>query len=414
MRVLIATTGSTGDVAPYTGLGRALKDSGHEVTVATHAAFEPMIRNSGLRFRPLAGDPRDHVPSPRWRLARTDGVRGHLAAVRSFVPTLPAVADDLLAAARQGTDAMLLGGTSVLTGKAVADALGIPNAGVLLQPHTPTRQWPAMFFGRHSFGPGGNLVAGKALFAVALAVTARVAAQVRGELGLPAQRLRRRFADLHRWPVWYGFSPEVVARPDEWPDCHRITGYWWPHPNPDWKPAPALEDFLAAGPPPVYIGFGSMAPARAERIATTALTALRRVGVRGIVHTGWAGLNAIDDDVITIDDTCHHWLFPRTAAVVHHAGAGTTAAGLRAGVPAVPVPVFHDQTFWADRLRSLGVSPTTLPLAGLTADRLTSAIRQAVHHPHHRYRARQIAARLAEEDSAKRALVALEDLTRTY
>jgi UDP:flavonoid glycosyltransferase YjiC (YdhE family) len=181
-----------------------------------------------------------------------------------------------------------------------------------------------------------------------------------------------------------------------------VTGYWWPARPAGWSPPAELVDFLAAGPRPVFIGFGSMAPGHGSRLADPVLAAIRRAGVRAVVQAGWSGLDVgADDDVITVRELPHDWLFPQVAAVVHHSGAGTTAAGLRAGVPAVPVPVLADQPFWARRLTELGTSPGPLPLSSLTADRLAAALRAVTTDPHYAARATAIAARLSIEDGAR-------------
>ncbi|MFF9724019.1 glycosyltransferase [Streptomyces gardneri] len=183
------------------------------------------------------------------------------------------------------------------------------------------------------------------------------------------------------------------------------------YPPQHWQPDDTLVDFLDAGLPPVYIGFGSMQPARAQRLGDIAIAALRRARVRGIVQSGWAGVQAHGDDVLTVSEVDHQWLFPRTAAVVHHAGTGTTVAGLRAGVPTVPVPIAHDQPFWSGRLQALGVAPEIVPLAELTVDRFAHAIIRAVHGPVHRSKTEQIAKELAAEDGPEHVLRALEILT---
>jgi sterol 3beta-glucosyltransferase len=114
--------------------------------------------------------------------------------------------------------------------------------------------------------------------------------------------------------------------------------------------------------------------------------------------------------VLSIGEVAHDWLFPRMAAVVHHAGAGTTAAGLRAGVPAVAVPVLADQPFWAARLHRLGAAPRPLPLPELTAGRLASTLSQALGNPRHRARAEAMAGRLSAEDGTARILTWLTTL----
>jgi UDP:flavonoid glycosyltransferase YjiC (YdhE family) len=149
----------------------------------------------------------------------------------------------------------------------------------------------------------------------------------------------------------------------------------------------------------VFVGFGSMTPTH-ERLHDIVTAAVERAGVRAVVQSGWAGLRPAGDDILLVGDLPHDWLFPRTAAVVHHAGAGTTGAGLRAGVPAVPVPVLLDQPFWADRLHRLGVAPQPLPLHELTADTLTDALRSCLDRPTYRDRATELARRVRADDGA--------------
>lgn len=148
----------------------------------------------------------------------------------------------------------------------------------------------------------------------------------------------------------------MVPRPPDWREGIDVASYWWPEHPADWKPPEDLERFLAAGPPPVFLGFGSRNPADAARLTEIVAAARRKAGVRMVIQAGWASLGAglqDDDDMIVIGETPHDWLFPKMSAVVHHAGAGTTAAGLRAGVPTVGVPMITDQPFWASRVTTL-------------------------------------------------------------
>jgi UDP:flavonoid glycosyltransferase YjiC (YdhE family) len=147
----------------------------------------------------------------------------------------------------------------------------------------------------------------------------------------------------------------------------------------------------------VFVGFGSMIPTH-ERLRDVVTVAVERARVRAVVQSGWAELGPAGDDILVVGDLPHDWLFPRTAAVVHHAGAGTTGAGLRAGVPAVPVPVLVDQPFWADRLHRLGVAPHPLPLHELTADTLTDALRSCLDRPTYRDRAIELARQVRADD----------------
>ncbi|MFI0909404.1 glycosyltransferase [Streptomyces abikoensis] len=403
MRILIAAAGSRGDVAPYTGLGAELRRAGHDVTIAATAAYAHLVHAAGLEFRGLPAD-------TRGRGAGT-GRRELMRTAAAFVTELgrgfaDAVDDD--------TDLLLLSATTAPLGWHLTEATGIPSLGVYLQPTAPTGDFPPAVTGTRSLGRLANRAAGR----FALHMVDRLYEQAAGELRdrlrlLPlspsAMRRRQEQAD---WPVLHGFSTALVPRPADWRPGLKVVGTWWPHHEPA-EPLPAeLEDFLDAGPRPVLIGFGSMAGGDGERLSEIAVRALRRAGLRGILQSGSAGLAADgDDDVLTIGDVPHAPLFPRLAAVVHHAGAGTSAAALRAGVPAVTVPVTGDQPFWAGRLAALGAATDPIPFPALTAERLADALHRAVNDRTYAEAASAAARHMATEDGAGHALKAIEELT---
>ncbi|MGW4232840.1 glycosyltransferase [Streptomyces sp. NPDC004980] len=395
MRILIVTAGSRGDVAPYTGLGRRLLDAGHEVAVAAHPSFAALVGGCGLEHRPVPGDPQELIRS--WsRAASREETR---ALSRAYVDGL---ADGVADAAGGGADLLLTAFGPAPLSRAAGEALGVPVVDTYLVPAFATGQFP-LPGARDTDGPGpeGNLAAGRAVLERAEGLFAGAATRLRTRFGLPADVPP---APAGLPPVFHGYSPVVVPRPEDWPARARVVGYWWP-PRPDgWQPPAELVDFLQAGPPPVFIGFGSMAPGHGERLGELVDAAVRRAGVRAVVQAGWAGLCGSGPDVLAVGDLPHDWLFPRTAAVVHHAGAGTTGAGLRAGVPAVPVPVLTDQPFWASRLHRLGVAPRPVPFQDLTAEALASAITACLTEPAYRRRAAEIARIIAAEDGAAAVL----------
>ena len=182
-----------------------------------------------------------------------------------------------------------------------------------------------------------------------------------------------------------------------------------------WKPPDELAEFLDCGDAPVYVGFGSMGFAKdAGRRREAIITALARAEVRGVLATGWGGIpaGAADPNVITVDNVPHDWLFPQVAAVVHHGGAGTTAAGLRAGRPTLICPFVGDQPFWGHQIDQLGAGPKPLPQHRLNADRLTQRIRALVATHGYADRAAGIAQRLRSEDGVSRAVEVLESIQR--
>ncbi|QOV40625.1 glycosyltransferase family 1 protein [Streptomyces ferrugineus] len=398
MRILIAAAGSRGDVAPYTGLGAGLREAGHDVTLATPDTFAPLVREAGLGLRSLPTRPQ----------AR-GGVEGRGELMRAAAAFVTELGRGFADAVDEGTDLLLLSTTTAPLGWHLAEATGTRTIGVYLQPTAPTGDFPPNVMGTRSLGRLGNRAAGRLALRMADRVYAEAVTELRRRLGLPPlapSRMRRR-QERANWPVLHGFSTALVPRPSDWREGLDVVGTWSPYVAPERRLSAEVEDFLAAGARPVFIGFGSMAAGHGERLSELAVDALRRAGLRGIVQAGSAGLAAAGDDVLTIGDVPHELLFPRTAAVVHHAGAGTAAAALRAGVPAIPVPVTADQPFWAARLAAIGAATDPIPFASLTAERLADALGRVVRKQPYA-RAASVAARhMATEDGVGAVLKAL-------
>jgi vancomycin aglycone glucosyltransferase len=217
----------------------------------------------------------------------------------------------------------------------------------------------------------------------------------RAALGLPHVR--------EVMPYLVGDRPTLTADdtlapiPSDWPMNVRRIPALQPPPG---EPLPAkLESFLAQGPPPVYLGFGSMTDPEPERTTAQLLEALGAVGCRAIVSRGWAGLGGgpLPEGVIEIDSVCHGRLFPRVACVVHHGGAGTTTAAARAGVPQIVVPHLADQYYWGRRVELLGLGPPAIPRRRLSAESLREAIAVTLENEVLAERARDLGGRLRAE-----------------
>lgn len=407
-KVVVIAVGSRGDVAPLTGAGAALKQAGHDVVIIAYTPFRDMIINCGLEFRELPAKLELTADG-----AEVNPMKG-LAAFASPAG-MRALGDDILtAAAGEDADILLLSPFAEMAGHALAEAERIPSLGVRLQPLSATAAHPPSVLGAWSAGAFGNRSAADTGAWLVDRLYGGVVADIRSALDLPTastRRLRRQRAEAH-WTVLHGYSPLVAQRPVDWRPGLEVTGYWWPASTRDWEPPAQLTDFLAAGPAPIFVGFGSMMTTvqRAERISDIIRRAAQRAGVRAIVQAGWTSLDVVGDDVLTIGDTPHDWLFPKLAAVAHHCGAGTTAAGLRAGVPTIALPAYGDGPFWAHRLDRVGVSAATIPQRRLTVDRLADAFRVAVNDPQLRENSRRLAAQIAAEDGADRVVFAVNAL----
>jgi sterol 3beta-glucosyltransferase len=246
--------------------------------------------------------------------------------------THPREAEGLIAATAEGADVLLTAFGPAPLSRVVAEAFGIRSVGAYLVPSVPTAAFPLPGWpGLGDLGPAGNLDAGRSLLGRAALLYTEILARLRVRLGLPATTEPADASPPAGWPIFHGFSPAVVPRPDDWPPAVRVTGYGWPARPTGWQPPTELLDFLQAGPVPVFVGFGSMAPSEGEWLTEVVTAAVKQARLRAVVQAGWAGLAPFDDDILLIGDVPHDWLFPHMAAVVHHAGAGTTGAGLRAG-----------------------------------------------------------------------------------
>ncbi|MEU4212451.1 glycosyltransferase [Streptomyces sp. NPDC026206] len=410
MRILIMAAGSRGDVAPYTGVGVRLREAGHQVAVAAPESFAGLVTECGLGFLGLPADQRGQAPSEDDSAAKPGGTAALLRKASAFIRDLGQGLAD--AADAHAADLLLLSTTTAPLGWQVAEARNLPSLGLYLQPVAPTGDFPPVVGGSRSLGRWGNRAAGRLSLRVVDRIHAGAVKNLRSRLGLPpaTPRAVRRRLEKADWPVLHGFSTTLVPRPADWREGLDVVGNWWPHTPADHRLPAAVEDFLQAGPPPVFLGFGSMGAGGGERLSELAVQALRRAGMRGVLQAGWAGLSTTDDDVLSIGEAPHALLFPRMAAVVHHAGAGTSAAALRAGVPSVPVPVMADQPFWARRVAALGAGTHPLPFGELSADRLAEAIRHAAQEPSYRDQAVRAAAAFEAQDGAGEVVKKVETL----
>lgn len=410
MRVTVLTVGSRGDVTPFLALGVGLVRAGHAVRLATHAEFAHLVADAGLEFAELPGDPRSALASPEGQAMLT--TRNPAALPRRILaPVGPGVRNAAEPAERAcaGAD-VVVAATLALMGPTAAQTAGARLVWAHLQPNDPTRGFAFPSAPRELPGPLNRLswTAAQALFWRGVRPVLQERRRVLGLVPLPE-------APPARWglPTLYGFSPAVVPPPADWPPTAHVTGYWTA-PAPEWTPPAPLTAFLDAGAPPVYLGFGSMPDADPAAATGMLLGGLRRAGRRGVLLSGWSGLAPSDstDDVLVVGEVPHAWLFPRVAAVLHHGGAGTTAAGLLAGAPTVVVPFFADQFFWGRRVAALGAGPRPVPRERLTAERVAAALSAAVDDPRFGRAARRLAERLRAEDGVAAAVRVLEQLTR--
>lgn len=414
MRVTVLTVGSRGDAQPYAALARGLAAAGHNVTLAASARFAWLADDGNVAFRGLAAEPlkayaqlgsRSGLTAPGqvWREAR----RQLLAALDEWDGAVAGA--DLVLAHPQVFAAPLLARRH---GAAVAFASTLPVS-------CPTAAYPCCYLFGRSVGGLANLLSYRILPATLAPLRGWAQEWFRRRGQEPPPVGRWDLADEHGRPIphLHGHSETVLPRPSDWPPEWQVTGYWRLAPPPEWAPAPALASFLDAGPPPVYVGFGSMVH-RGDRAALTRqlVTPLLDRGERVLLVRGWAlsdaalAAGASVHFIDAYEGPWHSWLFDRVRAVVHHGGPGTFGAALHAGRPQLCCPFAMDQPFWGRRAEALRVAPPSLPLSSFSTGAWENRLEALLGDERHADAARAVARRLATEDGVAQAVEAVERL----
>ncbi|NIL58317.1 glycosyltransferase [Salinispora arenicola] len=420
MRVLVVTVGSRGDVQPYVALGKGLQAAGHHVTLATCARFRTVVTDQGLAYGQLSDDILQLLDSTAGRAAMEDAtgvfgsIKTNIKLARQANPINRKLLVDVWAAAQQAEPDVIVYHPKALAGPHVAEKLGVPVVLALPVPvSVPTGDFPLVGLPALPLGRWYNRLTYRLAGAGYRMYDGMVNAFRRETLGLArtsGAALTTRLPDGRPIPVLHGISEHVLPRPADWPAHVHLTGYWFLDGADRWQPPPALVDFIEAGDPPVYVGFGSMAGRDPHRLTRVVGEALRLAGVRGIITTGWGGLEMVEqsDTNWHLTQAPHDWLFPRVSAVVHHGGAGTTAAALRAGKPSVICPFILDQFVWGRQVFALGAGSAPIPQRKLTAQRLAAAIREVTTNADVQGAAARLGRSLAAEDGVANAVARID------
>lgn len=409
MRVLIASYGSEGDTRPFIALAAGLRGLGHDVVLCGEANGATIAARHDVPFRVLDGDLRGIMAMGEMganALRRGDGGVTGLTVFHRLARRHTDAWVELLTEEADVSDVVLCSGLAMYAALTAAELARRPVVGASPVPITPTRAYPSVFA-----VPGtvprrlhrlSHEIGARALWAAFRGPTNRVRA---------ARGLDPLSFEWGSVPVLYGYSPSLLPAPPDWTDSFVVCGDWSLQPSQAWQPPPELEDFLTAGEPPVYVGFGSMAGFDAEDLLGRVLAGLD--GRRAILAGGWSGgTGALPDSVLAIERAPHTWLLPRCSAAIHHCGAGTTHAVARAGIPSVPVPFVADQPFWARLLHERGLAPVPLRWKRLTEHAVREALAET-EEPGMRAVAESMSLEMADEDGVATADAALRRLLAT-
>lgn len=411
-KILLTTFGTRGDIQPFIALARGLQGAGYEVALASSQGYQADVESHHVPF--IAMD-NDSLELTEALLDTSQGVGKIFASIRKMGPAVRKMMDDEWHAAQAFQPDLLIYHPKCLGSYHVAEKLGIPAIlSIPLPFYTPTSEFAVPFFAR-DFGARFNRFSYR-LFGFANAMYSGSINDLRQNvLGLPPiGRFTNLIvqADGQPVPVIYPISQHVLPVPADYPDHVHITGYWFLDQDPDWQPDPELLRFLQADSPPVYIGFGSVSARNAKNRQQEVLEAVRMSGQRAVLASGWSKLDAIDlpDHIFALKSVPHDWLFPQVSAVVHHGGAGTTAAGLRAGKPTVICPFLGDQPFWGKRVYDLGVGVQPILQRNITGERLGNAIRTVTDDAEMQKRATALGEKIRAEDGIACAIDVIDKI----
>lgn len=421
MKIFVATYGSHGDVRPYIALGRGLRKAGFQVVLGTSERFRGLVEEFGLEYGYMSDDLLAIIDTTQGKnlIENTtnifDVVKQSIKLAKTVKPMHDAQMRETWEIAKSFMPDFILYHPKIIAAPHIAEKMGVGCALATPIPmFVPTSERPFMVLPNLKLGGWYNRLSYKIIAFLTKILVGKKVKEFREEIGLA--RLKKfdqlKTGDGKDIPVIHAFSEAVLSRPTDWPDNAYVTGYWFLDRGEDWTPPDALRDFLKSGPPPVYIGFGSMTGRNSRHLAEIVVESLRLVGARGIIATGWGGMvsDVLPDSVLKIESAPHDWLFPRVSVVAHHGGAGTTAAGLRAGKPSVVVPFFGDQPFWGRLVHSLGVGPRPIPRKKLTVEKLAEAIRDAMSNPNMKRNAEEIGGKIKSEDGVRKAVAIIEQL----
>lgn len=414
-RIAISTIGTRGDVQPYLALALKLRESGYEVVVGAPADFENEIKELGLEFHSLGSNIRSFIKQSNFENASENFLIGVPALLQQGQKILEQAARHSWDMA-QGASAIIL---NINTSFAIdiGEALDVPTIMTALQPLNSTGEFPICAYDVPDMGRALNWIS-HAATSVQQAYYDFPRDRLRRELmGLEPRKNGGFFKDTDgkNLVTLYAYSPLVSPRPRDWPKTAIVTGYWNLRDHTQWEPSDEFQDFLSAGDTPIYVGFGSM-PFGAKRNTQVLKEAVEIWGGRVVVASGWGGIEAdhMPESIFVIDKAPHDELFNHVKGVVHHGGAGTTAAGLRAGKPTFIIPQGIDQPYWGKRVHALGCGPEPVTLKKLTSKILAAALHALDSHQPYADAALDVASHLTQENGPAKAVLHIERVMNNY
>lgn len=375
MNITILTYGSRGDVQPFIPLSLGLMAGGHSVKLAAPSRFRDLVEEHGIQFFPLAGEPED--------LSRRLNDVGHnfvkmIREIMNHAIEIGAEVSHQTEEACSDADLIIHTFMHAVGAHTLAREKNVPDIHIQLFPmFTPTGDYPNVTL------PDLRL---RALNRLTHEISRKIIVwtsragfeQVRRRAGLPNRKLYSPFDNdplRPRTPILCAWSPIILPPSEDWSANIHVTGYYFQDFASSYQPPAQLQKFIDSGEPPVCVSFGSMVNRDVERIYEIVNDALIQTNHRGLILSGWGAVkNRSSGDILYVDSAPHDWLLPLCKMIIHHGGAGTTSAGLRAGIPSIIIPFTADQPFWGRKVHAIGAGSTPILVKNLSVENLTHAI----------------------------------------
>ena len=421
MKILITSYGTMGDVRPYVALAKGLLQAGHDVTLATSERFRDFVEGHGISYGHMDDELLSLIDTDKGKniMENTtnifDVVKQNILLAKQVKPLQIAQLYETWELAKQINPDFIIYHPKTGAAPHIAEKLGLGCA--LLTPipmFVATAERPFFVLPQLKLGGWYNRLSYKIIRLLTAIFLGGPIKNFRSAIGMkPLQKFdftkNGKNEDI---PVLHAMSEVVYPRPSDWPESAYITGYCFLDREEGWLPPAELEEFLDAGPPPIYIGFGSMVGRNPEQLTRIIIEAVQTAQVRAIIATGWGGMRCehLPSSIFQLKTVPHDYLFPKVSAIVHHGGAGTTGAALRAGKPSVIVPFFGDQPFWGRLIYQLGAGTCPVPKKKLTTKKLAEAIEVAVSDPDVQKRARVMGEKIHKEDGVLEAIAVIEKI----
>ncbi|XP_073297458.1 sterol 3-beta-glucosyltransferase UGT80A2-like isoform X2 [Primulina huaijiensis] len=383
LQIVMLIVGTRGDVQPFIAIGKRLQDDGHRVRLATHSNFKEFVMAAGLEFYPLGGDPKVlaayMVKNKGFLPSEPSEIHLQRSQIKEIIfSLLPAcTSPDPDTNISFKVDA-IIANPPAYGHTHVAEALKVPLHIFFTMPWTPTSEFPHPLSRVRQ--PVGYRLSYQIVDALIwLGIRDMINEFRKKKLKLrPMTYLSGSYNSSSAVPYGYIWSPHLVPKPKDWGSKIDVVGFCFLELASSYEPPESLLKWLEDKEKPIYIGFGSLPVEEPEKMTEIIVRALEITGQRGIINKGWGGLGDLaepKDFVYLLENCPHDWLFTRCAAVVHHGGAGTTAAGLKAACPTTVVPFFGDQPFWGAQVHARGVGPAPIPVNEFSLEKLVDAIR---------------------------------------